>query len=168
MCRDGHAAFIKSVELVPHYTFKEHIFHLCSVFIYACFSKALVNCLCGFHTCLGRYQSCEGFVLYCLVHIHVNCVCTFSHTGRTAVCPQPAVYPFSESAFGQKRRDKWKCITKLCSWHSFPSDHWSHSPSYTHRSCLFYFLYLAIPGLKLQHVESLVAAYELLVATWGI
>lgn len=138
MCRGGHGALIKSVKLVPHYTFKEHISNLCSVFVYACFSKALVSCLCSFHTCLGRYQSCEGFVLYWLVHILVNCVCTFSHTGRTAVCPQPAVCPFSGSlCLWAKKKGQMEMHNKaFLLWHSFPSHHCPHSPSYTHMSCL--------------------------------
>ena len=42
VCRDGEGTLIKPVNLISHNTSKELVFNLCSVFLYAYFSKALV------------------------------------------------------------------------------------------------------------------------------
>lgn len=167
MCRGGHGALIKSVKLLPHCTLKKCIFHLCSVFIYACFSKALVSCLSSFHICLGRCQSCEGFVLYCLGHIHVNCVCTLSHTAELLYAHnQLCVHSQGSLPLGKKKKGQMEMYNKaLLLWHRFPSDHCPHFFIYSHVLSLKSFVYLlidlAMPGLKLQRVGSLVAACEL-------
>lgn len=53
----------------------------------------------------------------------------------------------------------------LLLWHRFPSDHCPHFFIYSHVLSLKSFVYLlidlAMPGLKLQRVGSLVAACEL-------
>ena len=72
-------------------------------------------------------------------------------------------------AFGQKRRDKWKCITRLFSYGVAFLVITVLTSLYT-LTCLVFkkvylFVYLAMPALKLQHAGSLGTACELLVAT---
>lgn len=97
-----------------HYTSKQRIFNLCSVFAYAYFGKTVVSCFYSFHKCLERRESRKRFVLCNFEHIHVNYVYTFCHVG-TKYSTNNFAHPQGLCAFGQNRRDKWRCITRLSS-----------------------------------------------------
>lgn len=114
MCKGWDGALTKSVNLIFHYTSKEHIFNLCSVFIDAFFFGTLVSCLYSFYKCLERYQSCEGFVLRIFVHLDVSCVYTFCHTGRKDSITN-FVSILSVSMSLDKKEGKWKYLTGISS-----------------------------------------------------